>query len=66
MYQRKLNLNVATEETIFLWGPRQTGKSTLLKALYPKSRYYDLLRSDIYNSFITNPGIIREESDALI
>ncbi len=65
MFTRNLKLGLADEETIFLWGPRQTGKSTLLKTLFPEARYYDLLRSDIYNSFIINPGIIREECDAI-
>ena len=45
MYKRILNLNIANEESCFLWGPRQCGKSTLLKLLFPDSIYYDLLLS---------------------
>jgi hypothetical protein len=35
MFKRSLHLPAAGEETFFLWGPRQTGKTTLLKAAYP-------------------------------
>jgi predicted AAA+ superfamily ATPase len=32
MFMRALRLSVPGTETFFLWGPRQTGKATLLKA----------------------------------
>ncbi|MDY6823173.1 MAG: hypothetical protein SWH68_05150 [Thermodesulfobacteriota bacterium] len=35
MIKRELNLPAAGTETFFLWGPRQTGKSTLLRSAYP-------------------------------
>lgn len=47
--------------TCFLWGPRQTGKSTLLKTLFPGSRVYDLLLSAEFERLVRNPGLIREE-----
>ena len=37
MFHRKLPLPAPGEDTFFLWGPRQTGKSTLLKERYPQS-----------------------------
>jgi len=64
MHQRILNLPLSTSETCFLWGPRQTGKSTLLKALYPDARRYDLLLSDQYQRLLLHPGLIREECSA--
>lgn len=48
----------------FLWGPRQTGKSTLLDAAFPEARRYDLLRSDEYRRLSAHPGLIREECEA--
>ena len=61
MYKRILTLPFSETETCFLWGPRQTGKSTLLKKLFPESKRYDLLLSNEYHRLLTNPGLIREE-----
>jgi len=61
MYKRILTLPLSETETCFLWGPRQTGKSTLLKTLFPKAKRYDLLLSNEYHRLLTNPGLIREE-----
>ncbi len=61
MYNRIENLSFWSENSIFLWGPRQTGKSTLLKNLFPDSIYYDLLLSDEYHHLLTNPKLLREE-----
>jgi predicted AAA+ superfamily ATPase len=61
MYKRILTLPLSETETCFLWGPRQTGKSTLLKTLFPNAKNYDLLLSNEYHRLLTNPGLIREE-----
>jgi predicted AAA+ superfamily ATPase len=65
MYKRKLQLGLSSEETCFLWGPRQTGKSTLLKNLFPEAINYDLLLSDHYRRFTAEPWILRQECNAL-
>ncbi|MCY3764482.1 MAG: AAA family ATPase [Gemmatimonadetes bacterium] len=49
------------EQTCFLWGPRQTGKSTLIRSLFPRARRYDLLLADVYRRLIDRPELIREE-----
>jgi len=61
MYKRISTLPLSETETCFLWGPRQTGKSTLLRALYPNAKRYDLLLSDEYYRLLANPSLIREE-----
>ena len=61
MYQRILDLQLSRSETCFLWGPRQTGKSTLLNTLYPDAKRYDLLLSDQYQRLLLRPSLIREE-----
>jgi len=60
MYIRKQIFSDANDESLFLWGARQTGKSTLLKANFADSLYFDLLLSDVYERFLTNPSILRE------
>lgn len=65
MFRRKLELNSSYKESCFLWGPRQTGKSTLLKTLFPKAMYYDLLLSDQYRRLVSDPSLLRQECEAL-
>ncbi len=64
MYNRILSLDLSGAESCFLWGPRQTGKSTLLKTRFPEALYYDLLLSDEYRRLLARPEIIREECTA--
>lgn len=54
-------------KSFFLLGPRQTGKSTLVKAEFSPetSRQYDLLKSEEFQRFVTQPSRLREEVLAL-
>ena len=61
MYRRRLALPLSDTETCFLWGARQTGKSTLLKELYRDAPKYDLLLSDEQMRLLRRPAILREE-----
>lgn len=65
MYKRVIDLRLSSSESCFLWGPRQTGKSTLLKYLFPEAKYYDLLLSDVYRRSLSDPSLIRQECEAL-
>lgn len=60
MYIRKQIFKDAGNESLFIWGARQTGKSTLLKMLYPDALYFDLLLSDVFERLQRNPSILRE------
>jgi predicted AAA+ superfamily ATPase len=61
MYKRNLNIELPEGTSCFLWGPRQTGKSTLLRERYPHARRYDLLMSDEYRRLLHHPALLREE-----
>lgn len=65
MLERILKLKEAEEDSLFLWGSRQTGKSTLLKALFPKAQLYDLLKTDVRMAFQLRPALLREECELL-
>lgn len=60
MYKRKQIFRNSDKESFFLWGARQTGKSTLLKHLHPDSLWFDLLLSDVFERLLRKPSILRE------
>ena len=64
MFQRLLSLPEPGEETFFLWGPRQAGKSTLLRQRYPDGVWVDLLKADEFRRYVTRPELLRQELEA--
>ncbi|QQR88934.1 MAG: ATP-binding protein [Myxococcales bacterium] len=64
MYKRRQTLALSSKESCFLWGPRQTGKSTLLSSLFPQAIRYDLLLSRDYRRLLSDPGLLREDCEA--
>lgn len=60
MYLRRQQFEGSAGESFFLWGARQTGKSTLLKKLYSGSLWFDLLHNDVFERFQRNPSQLRE------
>ena len=65
MYKRYLRLPEKPKQSFFLWGPRQTGKTTLLKACYPDALRIDLLKTDELMRYMKAPSLFREEVAAL-
>ncbi len=43
------------------WGPRQTGKSTLLRAQIKVDKTFNLLQSDVYAKLSYDPSLLRKE-----
>ena len=61
MFDRSLVLPQPGSETFFLWGPRQAGKSTLLRGCYPDAYWVDLLKSEVFRRYLDHPEYLRQE-----
>ena len=59
-YQRILNLpNLLKKKSFFLFGPRSTGKTSLIKAQFPSDvPVIDLLDNNLYIRLIENPMML--------
>lgn len=51
-------------KSLFLFGPRQVGKTTLLRQAFPGARYYNLLEADVFRVLSQQPELIREQLTA--
>lgn len=62
MFQRVLDFqNIIGRKSLFLLGPRQSGKSTYLKAQYKNAHTINLLRPAEFLKFKTQPSLFGEE-----
>jgi len=70
MYQRNVQIKkLIDHKSLFLFGARQTGKSTLLKTLFPNARLINLLEANTFREISARPELIRQsltEQDKLI
>ena len=53
------------QQSAFLWGARQTGKSTYLKQAFADSYRIDLLLSDVFERYAKTPSLLREVVNGL-
>lgn len=65
MFLRKLKMDLPNKQSAFLWGARQTGKSSYLKKNFKQAVYYDLLDTHEIARLIKAPYLLREEILAL-
>lgn len=65
MFKRYTTLEDSASDSIFLFGARQTGKTTLLNDLFPDAPRYDLLNSTTYERLQRNPSLLRQELEAM-
>lgn len=49
------SINLPSSASFFLFGPRGTGKSTLLRAVFPGAMYFDLLDLGVYSELLAHP-----------
>lgn len=61
MYARILNLSeLLKKKSFFLFGPRATGKTTLIEDSLPDAQVIDLLHSKTYSTLVRNPSALAE------
>ncbi len=61
MYSRALQLKeVLRHRSLFLFGARQTGKSTLLRDRFPDATFFDLLEADTFRELSARPEYMRQ------
>ena len=61
MIPRFLDVRALVErKSCFLFGPRQTGKSTLIRQQFADCRTWNLLDQNLFRDLARNPGLIRE------
>lgn len=65
MFNRLLKIALPPRQSAFLWGARQTGKSTYLKEHFPHSIIINLLQSDVFLAMSRQPSLLRERVLAL-
>lgn len=61
MIKRVLHQEALNEDNTFLFGARQTGKTTLMLELFPNTRHYDLLESNTFERLHRNPSLLRQD-----
>ena len=65
MYKRALKLSrLLKKKSFFLFGPRSTGKTTLIHQTLRKATIYDLLDTETYRRLLKRPKILEEENSA--
>lgn len=63
--KRLLNFDrILKRKSLFLLGPRQTGKTTHLKSSYPEALYIDLLDLDMQRDLNLKPSLLKEMIEA--
>ena len=60
MIERICHIDNELDDSIFLFGARQTGKSTFLRQKFPDSIYIDLLDTALKNRFNRRPSLLYE------
>jgi uncharacterized protein len=65
-YDRKIDIELPVNPirgsgACFLWGPRKTGKTSLLKKRFAGAKWYDLLDTHLQTDLILHPHRLREE-----
>ena len=55
----------APEQSFFLMGPRGSGKTTWLRAVFPGAHWIDLLSEETYQRLLASPALFADELRAV-
>ncbi len=64
MIVRHFALPDQADRSVFLWGPRKTGKSSWIRQHLPEARVIDLLQTDVYYDYVRRPALLRERYES--
>ena len=64
MYKREFELPGDLEQSLFLFGPRGTGKTSWVKKAFPNALYIDLLDTKQYTELLNHPWHLEKLVDA--
>lgn len=64
-FERILDIDLPKQQSCFLFGARQTGKTSYLRVKFPSAKVIDLLKTDLYLRYQENPSYLREDLLAL-
>ena len=59
--KRHLQIDLPSNRSAFLWGPRKTGKSFWISKHYQGFPLIDLLKTDVFADYISRPSLLREQ-----
>jgi predicted AAA+ superfamily ATPase len=57
---RLLHINLPTDKSAFLWGPRKVGKSFWIHHHYSQEIIIDFLKTDVFAEYVSRPSLLRE------
>jgi predicted AAA+ superfamily ATPase len=61
MFTRNIDIIKPIKDiSLFLLGPRQTGKSTLLRSQFPDAKIFDLLDPELFRDLNKSPSLLKE------
>ena len=58
--KRLLNINLPSDKSAFLWGPRKVGKSFWIKLHCQQDVLIDFLKTDVFAEYASKPSLLRE------
>ena len=61
MIKRTLSIDLRDHNAAFLWGPRKTGKTTLLHQQFPNAKFYDFLSTELKTNLLIKPWLFRQQ-----